>query len=587
MDARDEIKQRLSVEEVVGDYLQLKRAGRNFKALSPFTNEKTASFMVSPEKQIWHDFSSNKGGDMFTFVMEMEGVDFVGAMEILARRANVDLSQYGRGDGTSRKKKDRIIEAHELALKYYHATLSKNRTALDYLRKERKYTKDIISEFGLGFAPSKGDALVTFLRKKKFTNNELKDTGLTTTWKGQTRDMFRGRIMIPLRDGQGRVIGFTGRIMDDGQPKYLNTPATLIYDKSGHVFGYSFAKESIREQNFVVVVEGNMDVVAAHMSGTTNVVATAGTAMTKRHMVQLQRLTQDVRLAFDNDKAGLTATLRAIEVAQESGVSISVINLPGGKDPDDLIKSNPAQWKKAIKSSQYAVDWVIEKLAQAFDVTSAEGKKKFSDAALKVISRLTDEVERDHYLQVVAKRLKVSKEAMRTKLSKVENNQKQVKRQPKKAEGDVEIPISTYQDLILGMMMRYPEVRDSLTSVEPAHFSQDWQKATLKYLEKAERKPIVKVPRGLLKHETYVNISLFRTEELYGSWGSSDLMDEAIGLARRLLNDYKKNHKKQLVREIADAETSGDDTERIKLLTQFNLLIKGEKNARNEEKEAG
>jgi len=583
MDARDEVKQRLSVEEVVGDYIQLKRAGRNYKALSPFTNEKTPSFMVSPEKQIWHDFSSQKGGDMFTFVMEMEGVDFVGALEILARRANVDLSQYSKISGESRKKKDRIVEANELAIRYYHQTLSKNKTALRYILRDRQFKKEIVSEFSLGFAPSTGDALVNFLRKKKFTNKEIKDSGLATTYGGQTKDMFRGRIMVPLRDGQGRGIGFTGRILGDGQPKYLNTPATLMYDKSSHIFGYSFAKEAIRNEKFVVVVEGNMDVVAAHMAGTKNVVAVAGTAMTRRHVTQLQRLTQDVRLAFDSDKAGVNATQRAIEIAQDSEVSLSVIELEEGKDPDDLIRDSIGKWKRAIKSSQYAVDWVIEKLAKEHDVNTAQGKRKFSDLALKIVGKLGDAVERDHYLQVVAKRLKVSKSALATKLSKQQKSEKVVKKKRKTTDSDDETHTFTYKSLLIGMMLRYPEVRDSLESVKKEHFLSRWQKETIGYLENADRKPVVKTPKGLQEYDTYVKIALFRTEELYGTWSSNDLLIEAIGLARRLLIDYQKQEKQQLVRKIADAEVSGNDTERVKLLTQFNVLIKGDKNAGKEE----
>lgn len=584
MDARDEIKQRLSVEEVVGDYLPLKRAGRNLKALSPFTSEKTPSFMVSPEKQIWHDFSSNKGGDIFTFVMEMEGVDFVGAMEILARRANVDLSQYQRGDGRVRKQKERILEAHQLAAKYYHATLAKNKTALSYVIKERGYSKQIISEFEIGYAPKKGDALSTFLAKKGFSTKEMRDSGLLAARGKRNLDMFRGRIVLPLKDGQGRTVGFTGRVLDDGLPKYLNTPQTLVYDKSSNVYGLSQAKEAIREDKFVVIVEGNLDVVAAHMAGTKNVVAVAGTAMTRRHLTQLGRLAEDVRLAFDADEAGFNATLRAIPMAQESGASLSIINIKGGKDPDDIIKASPARWKAMIKRSQYVVDWVIEQLETRYDLSSAKGKREFSSQALQVITGLADAVEKDHYVEELANKLNISANALREKLDKTPDKSPRLGKRKPKGE-DPEAHVSTYQDLLIGLMMRYPDVREGLEQVKAEQFQEKWRQDLVRYLLKTDRKPLLKTPKNLQEYDTYVNIALLRTEELYGPWSASDRMIESIGLARRLLNDYKKTKKQELTEAISDAEKAGDDDKRVRLLKEFDALIKGEENAQTTSEE--
>jgi len=569
------------VEEVVGDYLPLKRAGRNLKALSPFSNEKTPSFMVSPEKQIWHDFSSNKGGDIFTFVMEMEGVDFVGAMEILARRANVDLTQYQRGDKRVAQRKKRIFEANQLAAQYYHASLAKNKSALRYVLEERGYSKKIVSEFEIGYAPTTGKALNTFLKKRGFSDKQMRDSGLLASRSGSNVDMFRGRIVLPLKDPQGRVVGFTGRILGDGQPKYFNTPQTLVYDKSGNVFGLSQAKEAIRQEKFSVVVEGNLDVVAAHMAGTKNVVAVAGTAMTRRHLTQLSRLSEDVRLAFDNDEAGFNATLRAIPLAQEVGVSLSILNLKGGKDPDEIIKDSPARWKQIIKRSQYVVDWVIEQLQTRNDLTSAQGKKNFSSNALEVIARLGDPVEKDHYLTQLATVLNVSTDSLREKLQKTPDKSPRLSGRNKPKNNEPEAHTSSYQDLLLGLVLRYPEIRDSLSEVLPEHFSDTWRQATAKHVKQADRKPIVKTPKELQEYDTYVNIALFRTEELYGPWGSSDRLIEAIGLARRLLNDYQKSKKEQLVKAISDAEKAGDNQKRTKLLRQFDTLIKGDKNARN------
>ncbi|HRN90668.1 MAG TPA: DNA primase, partial [Candidatus Saccharibacteria bacterium] len=348
-DAKEEVRSRLNIEDVIGEYVQLKRAGRNFKGLSPFTAEKTASFYVSPEKHIWHDFSSNKGGDIFTFIMEVEGMDFRESLEHLARKAGVDMSMYDtKGSQEIAKRKKRLLQAHDLAAKYYQQSLIQNKHAVEYVFKIRGLSKDIVQTFRIGYAPSSGDALVKFLTKKDFTTKELSQAGLVNRFGG---DLFRGRMMVPLMDGTGQVIGFTARIIDDepNAPKYLNTPQTLLYDKGRHVFGLSQAKEAIRSNDYAVIVEGNLDVVSSHQAGFTQVVATAGTAMTEHHLRALVRLSGHARLAFDGDKAGLAATERAVPIAQGVGIELGIVSMPdGAKDPDELIKQDPKLWQKAI-----------------------------------------------------------------------------------------------------------------------------------------------------------------------------------------------------------------------------------------------
>ncbi len=351
MDAAQEVKNRLNIEDVVSEYVQLKRSGRNFKGLSPWTNEKTASFIVSPEKQIWHDFSSGKGGDAISFVMEMEGLDFRGALELLARKAGVDLEQFGsRPNPAATKLKNRVLEASELAAKFYQKHLSVNKEALNYLLKSRNFSKKTVLDWQLGYSPNNGQALVNFLSKKNFTKDELKRAGLTTDRRGQPFDMFRGRIMIPLADGRGQIVGFTARQLaeDPNGPKYINTPGTVVYDKGAQVFGLHHAKEAIRKSEFVVVVEGNMDVIASYQAGVKNVVASAGTAMTEMHLKALKRFSGDIRLSFDADRAGLAATERVIPLAQKTGVTLSIINTGAAQDPDELIQKDLKLWQKAM-----------------------------------------------------------------------------------------------------------------------------------------------------------------------------------------------------------------------------------------------
>ncbi|HEU4985285.1 MAG TPA: DNA primase, partial [Nitrososphaera sp.] len=393
MDAVEDIKSRLSIEDVISQYVELKRAGRNFKALSPFSSERTPSFMVSPEKQIWHDFSSGKGGNMFSFVMEMEGLDFKGALELLARKAGLDLEQY-RGRASNSKEKERLHEALELAAKFYQVQFSKNQMVLEYVLKKRQFSKQTALEWRLGYSPNTGTALVDFLKTKNFSEHEIKGAGLSAQRYKGLGDMFRGRLMVPLMDPQGRVIGFTARLLvdDPDAPKYINTPQTLLYDKSRHVFGLHLAKEALRKTKYAVVAEGNLDVIASHQAGVRQVVATAGTALTEYQLKALGRFTPDIRLSFDADSAGLNATERSIPIASKVGVSLSVITIPSGKDPDELIKQDRAKWEEIIEKPKYALDWLIDRYQKQLDIDSAVGKRQFSDIILNVVRGLSDQV---------------------------------------------------------------------------------------------------------------------------------------------------------------------------------------------------
>jgi len=576
MDAKDEIKQRLGVEEVIGEYLELKRSGRNFKAMSPFTGEKTASFMVSPEKQIWHDFSSNQGGDLFSFVMLIEGIDFREAMELLAPKAGVDLSQYGSGGQTAARKKQ-LTEILTSAVHFYQKTLVKNKTALEYVVKNRGYGQQVIGDFQIGYSPSSGTALLGFLKKKNFKEADIKDAGLIVNSRGMWRDMFRGRVMIPLHDGQGKPIGFTARVLDDSLPKYINTPQTLIYDKGRHVFGLHLAKEAIRLEKFVVLVEGNMDVVASHKAGVKNVVATAGTAMTLDHLKQMNRLTNDVRLAFDHDKAGLAATERAIPIAQEVGVRLSIIDIQGGKDPDEMIKADPDSWGKAIQKSKYVMDWLINHYKNEMDLTSAEGKRTFTDKTLSVLATIKDPVERQHYVGMIAELVDVKVAAVEAKLASQSAPKAKRKKRPKNSSAAKNVgkadTQSGYQDLLLGMNLVYSDTASSLKSISEELFDGEERRKMVNYLKSDAAEPSRGVPDVLQDIENYVKIVIFKTEELYDDWSPPDRMIEAVGLAHRLTHDYDTKRKQHLSDSIRDAEESGDEAKKQELLREFNALI--------------
>lgn len=432
-DAKEEIKSRLAVEDVVGQYVELKRAGRNLKGRSPWGVDKTPSFMVSPEKGIWHDFSANKGGDIFSFVMEVEGVGFREAMEKLAAQAGVDLTKYRGGDPDVARRKSRAKEALALATRYYQACLVRNKNVCEYVFYKRNMNRGTVEEFKIGYAPASGKALVGVLKKRGYSEEDLGTAGLLNRF---GTDMFRDRMMVPFVDTTGNVIGFTARILGKGEPKYLNTPETLLFNKSRFIFGLYQAKEAIRRNGYVVIVEGNMDVISSHQAGVKEAVATSGTAMTEQHIKALANLTSDIRLAYDGDAAGMKATERAIMMAGDMGIDLTVISdYHGAKDPDELIQKDPQLWQKAVAKSEPAVDWLLKKYEENVDLGSAPGKRKYSDIALKLLGYIKDEVEKASYEEKVARKLGVEVDVLRKKGKrldeKLENSNRKYIKKPK------------------------------------------------------------------------------------------------------------------------------------------------------------
>jgi DNA primase len=549
MDAKDEIKTRLSIEDVVGEYVQLKRAGRSYKGLSPFNAERTPSFVVSPDKQIWHDFSSGKGGDMFSFVMEVEGVDFRGALELLARKAGVDLDQYKQrgASGPSGKTKERLYEAIELATRFYQTQFRSSKTALGYALGKRAFSKETALEWRLGYSPNNGSALVNFLKNKGYTADEIRLSGLS----GQRgNDMFRGRLMIPLTDPSGRVIGFTARLLvdDPNAPKYINTPATPLYDKSRHVFGLHLAKEAIRKNKFSVLAEGNLDVITSWQAGVRQVVATAGTALTEPHIKALSRLSGDIRLCFDADRAGIAATERAIPVASKVGVSLSIITIPSGKDPDELIRQDVKIWQDIITKPQYAVDWLIERYTHELDLTSAQGKRELSDVVLRVVRQLPDSVEQDHYIGKLAELLSVNKDALNTKLSGITDEQQPVQRRIAVPQEPIDKEAAERQRLeesLMSITFLHPKLRPQLYSLTPDMFMYEPARKIFEFLQKHPDYDGTDKD-ALQEFAEYVKMLSLVYENDYQDLDPNEMANQVTIVRRKLVDDYVKNEKKRL-----------------------------------------
>jgi len=538
-DAKEEIRARLAVEDVVGQYVELKKAGRNFKGHSPWGADKTPSLMVSPEKGIWHDFSSNKGGDIFSFVMEVEGIDFREALEKLASQAGVELKRYGGGDEKMAARKRRMRECLELAAKYFQVCLTKNKPVMDYVFYKRNLNRGMVEKFRIGYAPMEGKALLTFLTKRGFKKREMDDAGLLNQYGG---DLFKGRMMIPLMDTVGTVVGFTGRVVNDKDkkaPKYLNTPETFLYNKGRHVFGLSQAKEAVRRSDFVVVVEGNMDVISSHQAGVSETVATAGTAMTEMHVKALSRLSNDIRLAYDGDEAGVAAAERAIGVASKMGVYLSVIDdYAGCKDADELIQKGTELWRKAVASYVPAVEWLLGKYETRYDLRTEKGFKEYSDVAKRLISQLEDATLREKYERLASGKLGVSLEAFRSKQVKVE------KRRLKKVEG-------------------------AGRAVLPAGASK-----AEKNLAALAKFGGVEVDKELIYSKLDENELSLMYEHRYASWEIQAKQKEVDELTQRVKEEKRQKQKGALSAAIAEAERAGDEGRVEELMKKLGEILK-------------
>lgn len=416
-----EIKSKLSVVDVVGETVTLKRAGTAFKGLCPFHAEKTPSFIVNPDRESWHCFGCGEGGDIFSFVMRRDGLEFREALTRLAEKAGVELSERTAREDRHRK---RLRDALEAAITWYREVLLRTpqaERARVYLA-ERGLSDETLERFGIGFAPATWDALTKRLRSRGFSDEELVGAGLASpSNRGGVIDRFRGRIIIPIRDQSGRAVGLGGRIMPGGEgPKYLNSPATALFDKSRTLFAIDLAKTAIRREKLAVIVEGYTDVMAAHQAGFTNVVASLGTALTRGQIELATRYADGVALAYDVDLAGEAATQRGLlaELGPDQSVSkVRVIRIPAGKDPDDLIKTDPDAWRSAVDAAKPVVEYFMDRAAASVDLSSVAGRRELTGRVIGLLRRVGDPIERALYIQQLARLVNVEERVLNEALA--------------------------------------------------------------------------------------------------------------------------------------------------------------------------
>ncbi|MEK9157261.1 MAG: DNA primase [Patescibacteria group bacterium] len=466
MDAKDEIKQRLDLCDVIAEYIQLKPAGTHaMKAVCPFHSEKTPSFHVSRDKQIWRCFGCSLGGDMFSFVMQMEGVDFPEALRILGKKAGVEIQRF---DTREANEKQRMQTLQGFATAFYNKVLrdaSYAAGARAYVEK-RGITPQLVEKFQLGFAPDDWDAFCKIAIQKGFTESDLLSGGLALRRKSGSGviDRFRNRLMVPLSDVHGNVVGFTGRVMNpEDMPKYMNSPETPLYKKSQVLYGLDLAKQSIRKADRVILVEGNLDVVASHKADVENVVAASGTALTELQIDLLKRFTHNFVFCFDADAAGFAAAERGIQLAQSAGMNVAVVFIPegAGKDPDEVVQKDPALWQLLSSKSIPIMEWYFNAVMKGKDLANVDDKKAVGAKLLPAIARIQDLIEREHWLSRLATALKIEADVLRKALPQKE--EQRAKPQPKaKPAVAEELKKASRAELsaklILAICLQYPEL---------------------------------------------------------------------------------------------------------------------------------
>lgn len=580
-DIVSDIKSRLNIEDVVGQYVQLKKAGKNYKGLCPFHNEKTPSFMVSPEKQLAYCFGCHKGGDMIAFIEEVEGVDFKEATKILADKCGLDLADYSFSETSkhSKDEKEELYEIHKKTLDFYVDRLwntNEGGKVLEYLKK-RRLKDETIKKFKFGLAPDSFDETHMHLVKAGYSRISIALSGVAVakdTNANKVYDRFRMRLMIPIYDSVGRIVGFGGRALKkDDNPKYLNSPDSPIYKKSEVVYGYNFAKEFIKKEDKVIITEGYFDVIMSHQEGVKIAVASSGTALTQQQIKLFKRLTKELIFCFDTDQAGIEAAKRGFELAVNEDMNVHVIKGLEVKDPADFIKENPGKWQELSSQIVPFMDFCIDLTLKKYDSSTIDGKKHILNELIPYINFLKSNFEKDQYIRIIAQKLDTKevfiydeiKNFKKSMIPSIKKKEKSEIKQIKKIEG---------MELIFGLVYEHPELfKESFIEIYEELLN-DHEKSIYNTFKdnynslRAEdtRKDFLSCLDEEIADRFKV-ISLF-IEDLYGTF-SNEMLEKEFKL---LLESEKRLRIERLQRnlstEIKEAEKA-DDKEKAK-----NLLLK-------------
>ncbi|MFC2020216.1 DNA primase [Chloroflexota bacterium] len=588
MSVIDEVKQKVDIVEVIGQYASLKKAGRNLTALCPFHSEKNPSFFVYPEQQSWHCFGAcNTGGDAFSFVMKKENMDFGEALRLLAQKVGVDIPSRFEPD-TRKDEKERLYQVNEAAALYFHNLLlnsQEGKKAGEYLA-NRGLSQETISDFQLGFSLNSWEALKQYLLEKDYSESEIIEAGLLVEAEdGKTHDRFRNRLLFPINDNRGRTIGFGARVLDDSLPKYVNSPQTALFDKSGIIYGLHLAARAIRQQELAVLVEGYMDVITAHQNGFQNVVAAMGTSITERQVSVLKRLTKNIVLALDADTAGGEATKRGSIVAVSHSeddlgedsenkydgstlylnegdirkrqifghkyigqnvidTNVGILVLPSGKDPDDVIKQDISDWQNLVNKAVPLIDYIIDVVTSSLDLTTADGKSTTLENLLPYISQISDSVSYSHYRQKISRLLQLSERDLEATISNFRSDRATRTRRNQSVRAEklskVVKPLfsHTAEEECLALMLQHPELRSRDAGLIPEYFENSENREILLAWQQVDDLASLKenLDPSIWEYlDTLINKTILATqiEERYNKYGLRLREDYLRGLARK------------------------------------------------------
>ncbi len=497
-DIVEEVKNRCDIANVISEYMPIKQSGSNYKGLCPFHGEKTPSFHISSSKQIYKCFGCGEGGDVINFVMKMENLDFIDAVKLLANKCGIEINtNMNEEDKLRMEKSKKYQDIHLEAARFYFANLLKEKNpGYDYLRK-RGLDDKTIKKFGLGYSQKSWNELMNYLLSKGYDKQDLVQCGLVNHKAEGNKyyDRFRNRVMFPIFDYRGNVIGFGGRVLDDSLPKYLNSPDSLIFNKRYNLYGLNFSRKNIVDRT-IILVEGYMDLISLFQYGVRNVVATLGTALTEQQGNLIKRYADTAIISYDSDEAGVKATLRAIEILSKIGINVKVINLKDCKDPDEFVrKYGLEEYKKAIGDSTHYIKFRIDHLRKSFNLEKDEERVKFAKEASKIIKELKSPVEVDYYTNYIAKQINISTESIKKEVygkdyNKVYNKQNN-KYVTKKVEKVIEKPKAIkkgkelVEETLIKLLLENKKIREiTLLKVEESDFLLNESKEILNYIIK-------------------------------------------------------------------------------------------------------
>lgn len=582
----NEVRQNNDIVDIISQYVHLKRSGRNFFGLCPFHNEKSPSFSVSPDKQIFHCFGCGVGGNVYTFLSKIEGINFVEAVQLLAERANIQLpTLQNNGDQILEELKAKVYKVNEFATEFYHKNLyqTQAKIAQEYVKK-RQLNNETLNSYKIGFS-GKFDELFQELKKQGFQEKEILESGLVNkNERGQFIDRYRNRLMFPIMDVRSRVIAFGGRVLDDSKPKYINSPENIVYSKGRHLFGLNVAKKGDTKK--IIIVEGYMDVISLHQRGVTNVVAALGTALTEQQARLLRNSSEQIILSFDSDEAGLQAKLRALEILQNMGCDIRILQIEGAKDPDEyILKYGNARFGKLVEKALSVVEFKVKLLKQNLNLENVKDKIIFLNEVSKLIAKENNKIEREIYIDSIAKSYNISEQSIYAEVNKLiykENKSDKVLEKAKPVithkkidENQISDDIKKRENTVISILLNgdkaiYEIIKQNI-KVEDFKYEINKKIAQKLYEELEKGDSNINSIIDKLEDDEQNQITKIMAED-YGI----DNLEKAIDDIIQAYEKEKTNNRRLEILKLLDSDIEND--KKMELMKELNSMVKTKKN---------